>query len=134
MKLKGTFSLEESYDKPRQRINEQRHHFANKCSYSQIYGFFSSHVQMWELDHKKGWVLKNWCFHTVVLEKVLESPLDYKEIKPVNPKGNQPLEGLILKLKLQYPGHRVQRAYLPEKILMLGKIEGKRRRERQRTR
>ena len=90
MKLKGTFSLEESYDKPRQRINEQRHHFANKCSYSQSYGFFSSHVQMWELDHKKGWVLKNWCFHTVVLEKVLESPLDYKEIKPVNPKGNQP--------------------------------------------
>ena len=90
MKLKGTFSLEESYDKPKQRINEQRHHFANKCSYSQSYGFFSSRVQMWELDHKKGWVLKNWGFHTVVLEKVLESPLDYKEIKPVNPKGNQP--------------------------------------------
>ena len=73
-----------------QHIKNQKHHFANKCSYSQIYGFFSSHVQMWELDHKKGWVLKNWCFHTVVLEKVLESPLDYKEIKPVNPKGNQP--------------------------------------------
>ena len=54
MKLKGTFSLEESYDKPKQRINEQRHHFANKCSYSQSYGFFSSYAQMWELDQKEG--------------------------------------------------------------------------------
>ena len=61
-----------------------------KVPYSQSYGFSSSHVPMWELDHKEGWVLKNWCFCTVVLEKTLESPLDYKEIKPVNPKGNQP--------------------------------------------
>ena len=53
--------------------------------------FFSSHVWMWELDHKEGWELKNWCFRTVVLEKTLESPLDGKEIKPVSPKGNQPL-------------------------------------------
>ena len=90
MKLKGTCSLEERCDKPRQHINEQRHYFANKGSYSQSYGFFSSHVQILELDHKKGWVLKNWCFHTVVLEKGLESPSDCKEIKPVNPKGNQP--------------------------------------------
>ena len=58
--------------------------------YSQQYGFSSSYVQMWELDHKEGWVPKNWCFQTVVLEKTLESPLDGKEIKPVNPKGNQP--------------------------------------------
>ena len=58
--------------------------------YSQSYGFSSSHVRMWELDHKEGWVLKNWCFQTVLLEKTLESPLDCKEIKPVNPKGNQP--------------------------------------------
>ena len=86
MKLKVTCSLEESYDRPRQRINEQRHHFANKGSYSRSYGFFSSHVQMWQSDHKEGWVLKN----SVVLEKVLESPWDCKEIKPVNPKGNQP--------------------------------------------
>ena len=50
----------------------------------------SRHVWMWELDHKEGWLLKNWCFWTVVLEKTLESPLDYEEIKPVNPKGNQP--------------------------------------------
>ena len=52
--------------------------------------FSSSHVQIWELDHKEDWVLKNWCFITVVLEKTLESPLDSKEIKPINPKGNQP--------------------------------------------
>ena len=78
-----------SYDKPRQCIKKQRHHFANKGLYSQCYGFSSSHVWMWELDHKEGWVLKNWCFWTVVLDKTLESPLDCKEIKPINPKGNQ---------------------------------------------
>ena len=50
----------------------------------------TSHVWMWELDHKKGWAPKNWYFRTVVLEKILEGPVDYKEIKPVNPKGNQP--------------------------------------------
>ena len=54
------------------------------------YGLSSGHVWMWELDHKAGWVLKNWCFWTVVLEKTCESPLDFKEIKPVNPRGNQP--------------------------------------------
>ena len=77
-----------SYDKPRQCIKEQRHHFADQGPYSQGYGFSSSHVWMWELDHKEGWALKNWHFWTVVLEKTLESPLDCK-IKPVNPKGNQ---------------------------------------------
>ena len=76
-----------SYDKPRQCIKKQRHHFANKGPNS--YGFSSSHVQMWELDHKEGWVPKNWCFWTVVLEKSLESPLDIRELKLVNPKGNQ---------------------------------------------
>ena len=65
-------------------------HFADKGPCSQSYGFFSSHVWMWELDHKEGWALKNWRFWTVVMEKTLESPLDSKEIKPVNPKGNQP--------------------------------------------
>ena len=65
--------------------------FSNICyRYNQNYSFFSSHVRMWELDHKEGWVPKNWCFQTVVLEKTLENPLDCKEIKPVNPKGNQP--------------------------------------------
>ena len=75
-----------SYDKPRQHITKQRHHFANRSLYSQSYSFSSSHVQMWELDHKEGWVLKNWCCWTMVLE----GPLDCKEIQPVNPKGNQP--------------------------------------------
>ena len=65
------------------------HYFANKGLSSQGYGFSNSHVWMWELDHKEGWALKNWCFWTVVLEKILESPLDCKEIQPVNPKGNQ---------------------------------------------
>ena len=76
-------------DQPRQHIKKQRHYFANKGPSSQSYGFSSSHVWMWELDYKESWALKNWCFWTVVLEKILESPLDSKEIKPVNPKGNQ---------------------------------------------
>ena len=80
----------ESYHKPRQCIKKQRHHFTNKDLSSQSYGFSSSHVWMWELDHKEGWAPKNWCFQTLMLEKTLESPLDCKEIKPVNPKGNQP--------------------------------------------
>ena len=71
-------------------IKKQRHHFSHKGPFSQIYGFSRSHVRMWELDHKEDWVVKNWCFWTAVLEKTLESPLDCKEIKPVNSKGNQP--------------------------------------------
>ena len=67
----------------------QRHYFANKGLYSQSYGFPSSHVWVWELDHKESWVLKNWFFWTAVLEKTLETLLDKKEIKPVNSKGNQ---------------------------------------------
>ena len=77
------------YDKPRQHIKKQRHYFPNKGLYSQSYSFVSSYVWMWELDHKEGWALKNWCFWTVVLEKTVESPLDRKEIQPVHPKGNQ---------------------------------------------
>ena len=76
-------------DKTRQCIKKQRHHFANKGPYSQSYGFSSSHVWMWELDHKGGWTLKNGYFRTLVLKKTLESPLDCKENEPVNPKGNQ---------------------------------------------
>ena len=82
-------SWKKSYDKPRQCIKKQRHHFANKGPSSQIYGFSSSRVWMWELDYKESWVPKNWCFWIVVLEKTLESPLDSKEVKPVRPKGNQ---------------------------------------------
>ena len=77
-----------SYNK-QQRIKKQRRYFANKGPSIQSYGFSSSHVWMWELDYKESWGLKNWCFWGVVLEKTLESPLDSKEIKPVNPKGNQ---------------------------------------------
>ena len=89
MKLKDACSLEESYDQPRQHIKKQRHYFANKDLSSQGYGFSSSHVWMWELDHKESWALKNLCFWTVVLEKTLESPFDSKEIQPVHPKRDQ---------------------------------------------
>ena len=79
-----------NYDQTRQHIKNQRHYLADKGPYSQSYGFSSSHAWIWELDHKKDWVPKNWWFLTAVLEKTLESPLDCKEIKSVNPKGNQP--------------------------------------------
>ena len=94
---------------------------------------------MWELDCEESWAPKNWCFWTAVLEKILESPLDCKEIQPVHPKGNQSLdfsslEGPMLKLKLQYFGHLMWRTDSLEKTLRLGKIEGRRRRGRQRMR
>ena len=90
---------------------------------------------MWELDYKESWAPKNWCIWTVVVEKTLESPLDCKEIQPVNPKGNQSwifIEGLML--KLQYFGHLMRRTDWLEKTLMLGKVEDRRRRRRQRLR
>ena len=118
-----------SYDQPRQHIKKQRHYFGNKGPSSQGYGFSSSHVSMWELDYKESWVPKNWCFWTVVLEKTLESPLDCKEISP-----GCSLEGLMLKPKLQYFGYLMRKADSFEKTLMLGKIEGRRRRGRQRMR
>ena len=132
-KIKTLAPCKKSYDKPIQHTKKRRHHFADKSLYSQSYGFSSSHLWIWELDHEESWVPKNWCFWTVVL-KILDSPLDSKEIKPVNPKGNQPwkinpeysLEGLTL--KLQYFGCLMQRADSLEKTLMLGKIESKRRR------
>ena len=137
IKLKDSCSLEERYDQPRHHIKKQRHYSVDKGPSSQSYGFSSSHIWMWELDHKESRVLKNWCFWTVVLEKSLESPLGCKEIKPVNPKEVSPeysLEGLMLKLKLQYFGHLIWRADSLEKTLMLGKFEGRRRRGRQRMR
>ena len=73
----------------RQHFKKQRYYFADKGPSSQSYGFSSSHVEMWELDYKESWMLRNWCFWTVVLEKTLEGPLYSKEIKPVNPKENQ---------------------------------------------
>ena len=98
-------SWKKNCDQPRQHVKKQRHYFANKDLSSQSYGFSSSHVWMWELDHKESWVPKNWCFWTVVLEKTVESPLDCKAIKPVlkeiSPEYS--LEGLML--KFQYFGH-----------------------------
>ena len=115
-------------------ILKSRHYFANKGRSSQSYGFSSSRIWMWELDYKESWVPNNWCFWTVVLEKMLEHPLGCK-IKLINPKGNSPeypLEGLML--KLQYFGHLMQRTDLLEKTLLLGKIESRMRRGRQRKR
>ena len=118
-------------------VLKSRHYFASKGLSNQSYGFSSSHVRMWELNCKEGWVTKNWCFQTVVL-KTLESPLDCKEIKSVlkeiNPEYS--LEGmmLMLKLKLQYFGHLMWRADSLENTLMLGKIKGGRRRGWQRMR
>ena len=106
-----------------------------KVRLSQSYGFSSSHVWMWELDHKESWA-PNWCFSTVVLEKTLESPLDCKEIKPVNPKGNQPLIFIgRTDAEAETPkfGHLMWKTDSLEKTLMLRKTEG-RRREQQRMR
>ena len=80
---------EKSYDQPRQLIKKQIHYFANKGLSIQHYGFSSSHVWMWVLDCEESWALKNWSFWTVVLEKTLKCPLDYKEIQPVHPEGDQ---------------------------------------------
>ena len=124
-----------SYDKPRQCIKKQRYHFVNKGLSSQSYRFSYSHVRMWELDHKEGWVPKNWCFWTVVLEKTLERvPWT---LKPVNLKGNQSwifvgrTNAKAEAPTLWLPDARSQ---FLEKLLMLEKIEGRRRRGWQRTR
>ena len=123
-----------SYDKPRQNKKKLRHHFANKGPYNQSYSFPSSHVWISELDHKEGWASKNLYFWILVLEKTVETsrrsnPSILKEINP-----EYSLGGLMLKLKLQYFGHLMQRANSLEKTLMLGKTEGRRRRGRQRLR
>ena len=89
MKLKDACSLEKKLWKMLDSVLKSRHYLANKHPYSQSYSFSSSPLWMWKLDHKVGWVLKNWCFWTMVLEKTLESPLDCKELNLVNPKGNQ---------------------------------------------
>ena len=127
----------ESYDQPKQLIKKQRHYFFNKGPSSQGYCFSSGQVWMWELDYKESWAQKNWCFWTVVLENTLESPWTARRsnqsiLKEISPGCS--LEGLMLKLKLQYFGHIIQRVDLLEKTLMLGKIEGGRRREWQRMR
>ena len=131
MKLKEACCLEEKLWQSRQHIKMQRHYFANKGLSSQSYGFSSSHAWMWELDYKESWVPKNWCFWTVLLEKTLESPLDCKEIQPVHPKGDQSwvfIERTDFKLQPQYFGYLMWRTDLFEKALMLGNIEGRKRR------
>ena len=136
MKLKDTCSLEEKLSQPRQYVKKQRHYFANKGPSSQSYGFSSNHVWMWELVCKESPELKSWSFWMVVLGKTLESPL-HKEIQTVHPKGNQSwifIGRMTLKVKLQYFGHLMWRTDSLQKTLMMGKIEGRRRRGPQRMR
>ena len=112
-------------------LKKQRHYFADKRLSSQDYSFSSSHVWMWELDCKESWAPKNWCFWTMMLEKTLKSPLKCKEIQLVHPKGNQSwiFTGRTdAETETPYFGHLMQRADSLEKTLMLGKIDGRRRR------
>ena len=118
-------------------ILKSRDYFANKGLSSQSFGFFSSHVWMWELDYKESWMLKNWCFWTVVLGKTLESPLDFREIQPVQPKGDQSWifigrTDAVAETPILWPPD--VKNWLIEKTLMLGKIEGRRRSGWQRMR
>ena len=122
---------QESYYKLRLCVEKQRHYSANKGPYSQAYGLPSGHVQFWELDCKEGRMPKNWCLWTAVLEKTSQSPLASKEIKPVNPKGNQPWiftgrTDAEAETSVLWPTDG--RVDSLEKTLMLGKIEGRRRR------
>ena len=98
-----------SYNKSRQCIKKQRHYFSNKGLSSQSYGFFQLSCMDMRVDHKEGWTPNNWCFWTVVLQKTIENPVDCKEIKPVNPKGNQPwiFTGRT-DAEAQYFGHMMQ--------------------------
>ena len=120
-----------SYGKPRQHIKKQRHHFTNKGPYSQSCDFSSSHVWMWELDHKGGWVPKSfdafelWCWRRLLRVPWTARRFNQSTLKEISPEG----EGLMVKLKLQYFGHLMQITDSLEKTLMLGKIEGGRRRE-----
>ena len=136
-RLKDTCSFQEKLRPPRQHIKKQRYYFANKGPSSQSYNFSSSHVWIWELDYKESWVPKNWYFWTVVLEKILEIPWTARRsnqsiLKEISPEYS--LEGLMLKLKLQYFGPLMQRTDSLEKTLMLRKIEGGRRRGWERMR
>ena len=117
MNLKDAYSLE-CYDQPRQHIKKQRHHFASKGPYSQSYGFSSSYVWMWELDHNEGFALKNWCFWIRCWRRLLRVSWTARRsnqliLKETNPEYS--LEGLMLKLKFQYFGHLMRRADSLEK-------------------
>ena len=121
MKWKDTCSLEEKH------IKKQRHYFANKCPYSQTYGFSSSHVQMWELNHKEGQridVFKLWCWRRLLSVPWTTRRSNLSTLKESNPEYS--LEGLMLKLKLQYLVYLIWRSDSSEKIVMLGwlKVKG----------
>ena len=124
-----------SYYKPKKHIKKQRPPFAYKGLYTQSCSFSSSHLWMRELDHKEGWVLKNWWFQIVVLVKTLERPLDSQAIKPLNPKGNQ-FWIFIGRTDAEAPIFCPPdvKSHSLEKTLMLGKIEGRRWRRQQRMR
>ena len=136
MELKDACSLEENYDQHRQHIKKQRHYFANKGPISQSYGFSSSHVWMWELHHKECWApidaFELWCWRRLLRVPWTSIISNQSNLKKISPECS--LEGLMLKLKLQYFGHMMQRTDSFEKILMLGKIESGRRRGWQRMR
>ena len=125
-----------SYDQPRQHIKKQRHYFSNKGPSSQSYGFSSSHVWMWELDHKaehqRIYSFELWCWRKLLIFAWTARRSSQSVLKEISPEYS--LEGLMLKLKLQHFGHLMQRNDSLEKTLMLGKIEGRRRRGRQRMR
>ena len=138
MRLKDACFLEEKlWQTKTAYVKKQRHYIANQGPSSQNYGFSNSHVWMWGLDYKEGWVQKKWCFQTVVLEKTLKNPLDCKEIKPDNPKGNQPwifIGRTDAETEVPILWLLDVKAKSLEKTLMLGKIEGRRRRRWQRMR
>ena len=127
----------ESYDQPRQHIKKQRHYFANKGPSSQDYGFSSSHVWMWELDYKERWgwridAIELWCWIRLLRVPWTARRSKKSILKEISPECS--LEGLMLKLKLQYFGHLMWRTDSFEKPLTLGEIEGGRRKGRQRVR
>ena len=136
MKLKDT-PWKESYDQPRQHIKKQRHYLANKGPFSQSYVFSSSHVWMWELnykeiEHQRIDAFELWCWRRLLRVPWTARRSSQSILKEISPECS--LEGLMLKLKLQYFGHLIQRTDSFEKVLMLGKIEGRRRRGQQRMR
>ena len=134
MKWKGTCSWKKSYDQPRKHIKKQRHYFVDRGPSSQSCGSSRSHVLIWELDHKESWVTKNWCLWTMVLKKTLESSPDCKEIQSVNPKGNQSWifirrTDTEAEAPILWPPD--SKKWLIGNALVLGKIEGRRRRGQQ---
>ena len=136
MKLKDACSLREKLW-PRQHIKKQRYYVANKGLSSQSYGFSSNHVWMWELDHKQSWgqridTFELWCWRRLLRVPWTARRSNQSILKEINPEYS--LEGLMVKLKLQYFGHLMQSTDSLEKTLILGMIEGRKRRGRQRMR